>query len=119
MRARAMIARLDRLPKSRVWDRKTWDLSLLSPEKQDRVDELGKVIFAPDQIPSTDPHPDFEEFCQLVRDLPLIGPDDPQQGPLIRVPGELHRYWQWKQPASRWRSLNFHKLGKVQTLRFV
>ena len=43
MRAREMMAKLDRLPtpKSEV---KLWDVSLLSPEKQDRYSELSELI---------------------------------------------------------------------------
>jgi hypothetical protein len=53
--------------------------------------------------------------------LPLLGPNDPEQGPLIEVPGTLARYWEWRwqHPASSWRSHDFRKWGKVQTLRFV
>jgi len=51
----------------------------------------------------------FAEFHKLVRDLPLRGPNDPQQGPLIEVPGTLARYWEWRwqHPASSWRSFAF------------
>lgn len=116
MRAREMMARLDRLPKRRDWDRKIPDFSLLSPEKQDRASELLKLIVASDdtQIAGL-----YKEFDELVRDLPLIGPNEPEQGPLIEVPGELHDYWEWRQPVSKWRSLDFSKLTKVQTLRFT
>ena len=53
--------------------------------------------------------------------MPLLGPDDPKQGPSIEVPGTLARHWEWRwqHPASSWRSLSFDKLSKVQTLRFV
>lgn len=63
----------------------------------------------------------FAEFDKLVRDLPLLGPNDPEQGPSIEVPGTLVRYWEWRRqhPASSWRSHDFRKWGKVQTLRFV
>ena len=63
----------------------------------------------------------FAEFDKLVRDLPLLGPNDPEQGPSIEVPGTLVRYWEWRwqHPASSWRSHDFRKWGKVQTLRFV
>ena len=118
MRAREMMARLERLPKLQG-DRKTWDLSLLSPEKQDRVTDLFRLLFDSKDLQSEGRHNALAELNELVRNLPLIRPDDPEKGPVIKVPGELTRYWQWKQPASRWRSLNFHKLGKVQTLRFV
>ena len=117
MRAREMMARLDRLPKRRAWkDRRIPDFSLLTPEKQDRVSELLRQIKTSDDAQFTVL---YDELGELARDLPLIGPDDPYQGLLIEVPGELYDYWQWQQPTSQWRSFDFHKLGKVQTLRFV
>jgi hypothetical protein len=118
MRAREMMARLDRLPKKRGEVPKVWDLSLLSPEKQDRVGELFRLILGSKDINSENLVTLFAELDELVRDLLLLGPDDPEQGPSIEVPRGLARYWQW-QPTSKWRPLDFHKLSKVQTLRFV
>jgi hypothetical protein len=119
MRAREMMKRLDRLPKGKGGVQKVPDLSLLSPEKQDRVDELFKVLLDSKDISSKTFDTAFAEFDKLVRDLPLLGPDDPEQGSLIEVPQELAAYWQLQQPASKWRSYSFNKLSKVQTLRFV
>jgi len=121
MRAREMMARLARVPKRRGEDPKVWDFTLLSPKKQDRVDELSDLILASEDIHSKSLDTVFAEFHKLVRDLPLLGPDDPKQGPSIEVPGTLARYWEWRwqHPASSWRSLSFDKLSKVQTLRFV
>ena len=48
MRAREMMARLDRLPKRREGELKIPDFSLLPPEKQDRATELLKLIVASD-----------------------------------------------------------------------
>jgi hypothetical protein len=118
MRARGMIARLDRLPKKRGGGQKVWDLSLLSAEKQDRVDELFQLILGTKDIDSANLDTLIAEMDELVRNLPLLGPDDPEQGPLIEVPTGLARYWQL-QPTSKWRPLDLHKLSKVQTLRFV
>ena len=42
MRARGMTAKLDRLPISE--EIKVWDLSLLSPEDQDRAKDLMDLI---------------------------------------------------------------------------
>jgi hypothetical protein len=111
-----MMARLDRLPKRREWDQKIPDFSLLTPEKQDRASELLKLIVASDdtQIAAL-----YKEYDELIRDLPLIGPNDPEKGPVIKVPGELASHWQWRQPAMKWRSLDFFRLSKVQTLRFT
>ena len=111
--------RLDRLPKRKGGVQKVPDLSLLSPEEQDRVDELFKVLLDSKDISSKTFDTAFAEFDKLVRNLPLLGPDDPEQGPLIEVPRELAAYWQRQQPASSWRSHDFRKWGKVQTLRFV
>jgi hypothetical protein len=121
MRAREMMKRLDRLPKRKGGVQKVPDLSLLSPEEQDRVDELFKVLLDSKDISSKTFDSAFAEFDKLVRDLPLLGPNDPEQGPSIEVPGTLARYWEWRRqhPASGWRSHDFRRCGKVQTLRFV
>jgi len=121
MRAREMMKRLDRLPKRKGGLQKVPDLSLLSPEEQDRVDELFKVLLDSKDISSKTFDTSFAEFDKLVRDLPLLGPNDPEQGPSIEVPGTLASYWEWRwqHPASGWRSHDFRKWGKVQTLRFV
>jgi hypothetical protein len=113
------MSRLDRLPKKRGSEQKVWDLSLLSPEKQDRVDELFRLILGSKDIDSANLDTLIAEMDELVRNVPLLGPDDVEQGPVIEVPGQLARYWQWQQPTHRWRSLDFFKLSKVQTLRFV
>ena len=52
MRAREMMKRLDRLPKRKGGVQKVPDLSLLSPEKQDRVDELFEVLLDSKDISS-------------------------------------------------------------------
>ena len=114
MRAREMMKRLDRLPKRKGGVQKVPDLSLLSPEKQDRVDELFKVLLDSKDISSKTFDTAFAEFDKLVRDLPLLGPNDPEQGPSIEVPGTLASYWEWRwqHPASSWRSHDFRKWGK-------
>jgi len=111
-----MMARLDRFPKRLQGERKIPDFSLLSPERQDRASELLNLIVESDDIRIAVL---YKEYEKLIRGLPLLGPEDPQQGPLIEVPGQLHSYWQWQQPALKWRSLNFHKLRKAQIIRFV
>ena len=119
MRAREMMARLKRLPKPRGGDQRVWDLSLLSPEKQDRFEELSELILASKDIQAKALDGVFAEFDKLARDLPLLEPNEPQKGPLIKVPEALARYWEFQHGASKWRSLDFFKLSKVQTLRFV
>jgi hypothetical protein len=44
--------------------------SLLSPEKQDRVDELSDLILASEDIRAKSLDTVFAEFHMLVRDLP-------------------------------------------------
>jgi hypothetical protein len=118
MRAREMMVRLDRLPNKRKDERKTWDLSLLSPEKQDRAVELLRLIVESKDIQSNDLDTALAELDGLVGNLPLLGSTDPEQGPLIEVPGALAGHWQWHQPPSKWPRCDFSKLTKVQTVRF-
>jgi len=110
-----MMARLDRLPKRREGELKIPDFSLLSPEKQDRASELLNLVVASDDTQTADL---YKEFKALVRDLPLLGRNDPEQGPLIEVPEELAGHWQWHQSPSKWPTLDFDKLTKVQTVQF-
>jgi hypothetical protein len=121
MRSRDMMVKLDRLEtNSDDEEIKVWDLSLLSPEQQDRADELMALIReAIEQDTITGMEPVVREFDDLVRGLPLLGRDDREQGPLIEVPRDLAFYWTWRQRADGWRSYRFRDLTKVQTLRFV
>ncbi len=102
MRAREMMAKLDRLPtpKSEV---NLWDLSLLSPYDYDRATYLMRLIGCSENKEAESLDTAISEFAALVRDLPLLGKDDPQQGPVIEVPAELEDYWQRQQKASEWR----------------
>ena len=120
MRARDMMVKLDRLETNDDGDDvKIWDLSLLSPEEQDRAHELMRVIGeAAEGGNVAGIEPVLDEFEKLVRGLPLLGRDDPEQGPLIEVPRDLAFYWKWQQPATSWRSYSFSNLTKAQTLRF-
>jgi hypothetical protein len=116
-----MMVKLDRLETNDDGDDvKIWDLSLLSPEEQDRAHELLRLIgeaVETNEIAGIEPV--LDEFEKLVRGLPLLGWEDPEQGPLIEVPRDLAFYWKWQQPASTWRSYKFRSLTKVQTLRFM
>src|ERR1700745_4225481 len=100
-----MMARLARLPIRRAGEEKTWDMSLLSPEEQDRFNQLSEVICTSRDIHSKSLDTVFTELQELVRDLPLLGPNDIRQGPLIEVPKELAGYWRRQQPLSNWRHL--------------
>jgi hypothetical protein len=118
VRAREMMAKLDRLPtpKSEV---KLWDLSLLSPHDYDRATYLLRLIGCSEDKEAESLNPACAELSALVRDLPLLGKDDPEQGPVIAVPDGIVCYWQRQQKTSEWRHYSFFNLGKVQTLRFV
>ena len=119
MRSREMMTRLARLPIRRGGEEKPWEVSLLSPEEQDRFNQLSDLILASKDIHSKALDAVFMELHELVRDLPRLGPNERAQGPLIKGPRELAGYWEFRDGASKWRSLAFHKLTKVQTLRFV
>jgi hypothetical protein len=117
MRARGMTAKLDRLPISE--EIKVWDLSLLSPEDQDRANDLMDLIQGSTDIEAQGLKAAINEFENLVEGLPLLGDNDRRQGPKIEVPRSLAYYWRWRQNASEWRNYAFDKLKKVQILRFV
>ena len=117
MRARGMMAKLDRLPiREEV---KVWDLSLLSPEDQDRAKDLMDLIQGSTDIEAEGVKAAITEFENLVEGLPLLGDNDRRQGPKTEVPRSLAYYWRWRQNASEWRNYAFDKLKKVQILRFV
>jgi hypothetical protein len=118
VRSRDMMAKLDRLP-TRKEEVKVWDFSLLSPAEQDRASELMRLLGDAEDIEAESLEPIIMEFNALVADLPMLGEDDPEQGPTIGVPYDLAQYWTWSQRASEWRHYSFNALGKVQTLRFV
>ena len=117
MRARGMTAKLDRLPISE--EIKVWDLSLLSPEDQDRAKDLMDLIKGSTDIEGEGVKAAITEFENLVDGLPLLGENDRRQGPKVEVPRSLAYYWRWRQNASEWRNYAFDKLKKVQILRFV
>ena len=119
MRARAMTAKLDRLPIHE--EIKVWDLSLLSPEDQDRAKDLMDLIRGATDIEAKGVKSALIEFANLVEGLPLLGENDRRQGPKIEVPRSLGYHWQsqWRQHASEYRHYNFYELKKVQILRFV
>ena len=98
MRARAMTAKLDRLPIHE--EIKVWDLSLLSPEDQDRAKDLMDLIRGSTDIEAEGLNAAINEFENLVEGLPLLGENDRRQGPKIEVPRSLAYYWQRRQHAS-------------------
>ena len=119
MRSRQMMAKLDRLP-MKPEERKIPDISLLSPEDQDRVFELFRKNR--DSLNGIKPmisRKEREELEGLLSDLPMIGLDDKFAGPKIAVPRALESYWRRKQPASSPGSYRFHDLSAVQKVRFA
>jgi hypothetical protein len=114
-----MMAKLDRLPISE--EVKVWDLSLLSPEDQDRAKDLMNLFLSATDIEAEGLKAAIIEFENLVEGLPLLGENDRRQGPKIEVPMGLGHYWQsrWRQHASEYRYYDFYKLKKVQIVRFV
>jgi hypothetical protein len=119
MRARGMRAKLDRIPIQE--EIKLWDLSLLSPEDQDRAKDLMDLTQGSTDIEAKGVKSALIEFANLVADLPLLGESDLRQRPRIEVPRGLGYHWQsrWRQHASEWRHYYFEELKKVQILRFV
>jgi hypothetical protein len=96
------------------------DLSLLTPEEQDRVWELcrrGRNL-----LQGVEPGIAPEEITELVgfiAKVPTLGPGEKFAGPRIEVPRALNRYWHWAKPTALGRCYKFDTLGKVETLRFV
>jgi hypothetical protein len=94
------------------------DLSLLTPEEQDRVWEL--VRKGRNLLDGVEPGISIEEIPKLeglVAKVPTLGPGEKFAGPRIEVPRALNRYWDWVKPTGC--GYRFDNLGKVETLRFV
>jgi hypothetical protein len=96
------------------------DLSLLTPEEQDRVWELGKKVR--DSLQGVEPGitpKELRELQGLLAKVPTLGPGEKFAGPKIKVPRALERYWARVKPAAGGGGYWFENLGKVETLRFV
>ena len=96
------------------------DLSLLTPEEQDRVWELTKKI--DNTLQDLEPGITLEEFREvegLLAKVPTLGPGETFAGPRIKVPRALKHYWDWVKPAAGGSGYRFGNLRKVETLRFV
>jgi hypothetical protein len=96
------------------------DLSLLTPEEQDRVWELGKKVR--DSLQGVEPGitpKELRELQGLLAKVPTLRPGEKFAGPKIEVPRALNRYWHWVKPTARGCGYRFDNLGKVETLRFV
>jgi hypothetical protein len=96
------------------------DLSLLSPEEQDRTWELAKKV--DNTLRGLEPGITLKEFREaegLLAKVPRLGPGETFAGPRIKVPRALKHYWDWVKPAAGGSGYRFRNLGKVETLRFV
>lgn len=116
-----MLNKLDRLSPQPEDDQLVPDISMLSPEGQDRVWELFAKLGNPKDAnwAPTMTEEEFVEFEAMLKVLPHIGPHDPDGGPDLDIPRSLQSYWTWSQKAAGWRSYGFHKLKAVQKVRFV
>ena len=95
------------------------DLTLLTPEEQDRVWELAKK--GNNTLEGLEPGITMDEFRELeglLAKVPRLGPGETFAGPKIGVPRALYHYWRWVKPAGG-SGYRFRNLGKVETLRFV
>ena|ERR1700691_2159453 len=102
MRSREMHNKLDRLSGSVDGDEQTCpDISLLSPEDQDRVHELLEKIrgaaeerdFFANIKESTITEAELRELSDLLDDLPSLGPGDRFKGPSYSIPYQLCDYF--------------------------
>ena len=76
------------------------DLSLLTPEEQDRVWELfRKVATHFKALNWASPSKRFQSYIGLLAKVPTLGPGEKFAGPKIEVPRALKRYWDWVKPA--------------------
>jgi len=74
------------------------DISLLSPEQQDRYQELADKLLADE---SSITLAEIEELNQLLKGLPLVGPHDKFGGPDLEIPESLAFHFKWtEQEAS-------------------
>ena len=119
MRSREMHNRLDRVSPPAEDDEHTIpDISLLSPENRDWVDEMFAKVKE-----KTITEAEATELCDLLNGLPSLGPDDEFQGPCLEIPRSINYHFQllkWhEQGRYHWPQFDFHKLKAVQKVRLV
>jgi hypothetical protein len=92
------------------------DISLLSPEQQDRYQELADKLLADESSPD-----ETEELNQLLKALPLVGPREKFSGPDLEIPDPLVFHFKWTEQRGKlpYRFFEFHRLKAVQKVRFV
>jgi hypothetical protein len=96
------------------------DITLLTPEEQDRVWESGKKVH--NTLRGLEPGITIDELREsegLLAKVPTLGPGETFAGPRIKVPRALKYYWDWVKPAAGGSGYRFDNLGKVETWRFV
>jgi hypothetical protein len=126
MRSREMLNKLDKLSTPVENDRGNCpDISLLSPEQQDRVHELFAKIGRTDDgdWDCTITPAEIHELRNLLDGLPLCDKDQGFAGPNLEIPWTLCYHFtllKWReQNRQAWPSDNFHDLKAVQKVRFV
>jgi hypothetical protein len=125
MRSREMHNKLDKLALSAEGDEQTFhDLTMLSPEDQDWVDELTeKIRNAEDGSKDVITEAEARKLHDLLSELPVLGPDDKLGGPDLEIPREIETHFQlakWHEEGRyHWPRFDFHKLRAVQKVRFV
>ena len=126
MRAREMHNKLDKLSVPSEDDEHTCpDISLLSPEDQDWVDEIfEKIRSAKDEVENVVTPAEGHKLLDLLNELPVLGRDDEFAGPDLDIPREIETHFQlakWHEEGRHhWPSFDFfRKLKAVQKVRFV
>ena len=94
------------------------DISLLSPEQQDRYQELADKLLADE---SSITPAEVRELNQLLKGLPHLGPHDEFGGPDLEIPDSLAFHFKWTEQRGKfpYRFYNFRRLKAVQKVRFV
>jgi hypothetical protein len=126
MRAREMHNKLDRLaPSSDDDGHDIPDLTLLSPEDRDWVDEMFEKVHANEEgSESLITDADARKLIDLLNDLPVLGPDDKLAGPDLEIPGEIETHFElakWHEEGRHhWPRFDFFRnLKATQKVRFV
>ena len=131
MRAREMHNKLDRLSGSVDDGEHTCpDISLLSPEDQDRAHELLEKIegveneqeFLAKINENTITEAELRELSYLFDELPQLGPGDGFKGPSYEIPLELRSYFthfRRRENEGVHPQFDCDKLKLVQKVRFV
>jgi hypothetical protein len=127
MRAREMNNKLDKLWASDNDEQTCPDISLLSPQDQDRVHEiLAKIKGVKDEHEfwariqeNIVTQVELREVLDLWEELPILGPGDGFKGPSYGIPLELCSHFRRRENEGVHPQFDFHKLKMVQKVRFV